>query len=498
MAARLTRLSVSTRLALWYGLSLLVLLGLFVVFLYTSIHWGLHADFEAQLRRDESYVVDAIQERSGVPALDEERVLTNVAIRTKGPSGAFVRLLSPEGELLYRSPNLDGMETLPAARFPDGASATVSRTWTSAPARTRYARIPGIDSSEIGWVEVTRLESSLHDELHRLRWLLAFGVVFGSGVAVAMGYHMSRRALRPVSEMITAARAMGRDPTGAATQDGPPVETRLPTEFGVRDELTELSETINGLLERLDVSIRRERRFRADAAHELMTPIAALRSELDVAARRPRDAAYYEASASTLEDHVDRLTRLVDGLLHLSRAEEHDVQEPEGCDVFSTIEEVCLRLESLASARGVTLRFRGQPGPKVAMDQVSLETVVENLIDNAVKYTPAGGSVTVGLTKRSDHVHLTVADTGVGLTGDEQARLFDRFFRSDRVRSIRGSGLGLSIAVAIVEAYAGSITATSQGPNEGTRVEVTLPRDRGAAMMRKVSDGRRSFEPDRN
>lgn len=461
------RLSISTRLTLWYGLSLLLLLSVFVIFLYTSFHVSLHHDFERQLQRDETRLQEAVRIAHGEPVLQEDEALHSVAIQTDGVAGAYVRLLSASGEVLYSSPNFGGHARFIPSPPDEVAPVVVGRTWQRTPARSRYAPLTDTRGQHVGWLEVTRLESALHDELHRLRWLLALGILLGAALAIGSGYGLARRALRPVAAITGAAQEIQADALGQ----------RIPEEFGVRDELTDLAETLNALLERLDASFERERRFRADAAHEMFTPISALQSEIDVALMRPRAPGYYQETLSTLRGHVRRLADLVEGLLLLSRAEAGDHAEGKQTDVSAVAQDLLRRFRAVADTRGVRLAGELSPGVHAAADPAHLEAVTDILLDNAIKYTPPDGTVTVSTCVEGSDAVLRVRDTGIGFSDAEASRLFDRFYRADaqQVQQSRGSGLGLSIAKAIVEVYGGEITSRSSGRDHGSTFEVHLP-----------------------
>ena len=461
------RLPISARLALWYGLSLLLLLSLFVIFLYTSFHVSLHRDFEEQLHRDEARLREAVRMEEGMPVLQASEALRSVAFMTDGAAGTYVRLLSRQGDLLYRSPNFEGHPRLALSIPGVVAAADITRTWQGVPARSRYAPLLDEQSNLAGWLEVTRLESTLHHELHRLRWLLALGILLGVAVAIGSGYGLARRALRPVATMTGAARKIQVEKLGQ----------RLPTDFGVRDELTDLAETLNALLARLDASFERERRFRANAAHEMFTPISAILSEIDVTLRKLREASYYEETLQTVRRHAQRLAGIVEALLKLSHAEAIGHIERKKVDASEVARGLLERFRASAEARSVQLPCDLASDVPAAVDPAHLEAVLENLLDNAIKYTPPGGTVTVSTYVEGRETVLRITDTGVGFTEEEAARLFDRFYRSvaHPVQQVRGSGLGLSIAKAVVDVYGGHITAQSPGRSLGSTFEVRLP-----------------------
>jgi signal transduction histidine kinase len=263
---------------------------------------------------------------------------------------------------------------------------------------------------------------------------------------------------------------------------------RLPADFGPPDELTELAETFNGLLARLEASVARERRFTANAAHELLTPLATLRSEAEVALRRERDAPTYREALQRLLLDVERMTATVRGLLELARAERLEKRTGDRLDLASLVSERVARLRPEAKAKGLTLDADVAPGTTVTAEAAPLAEIVDNLLWNAVKYTPPGGHVTVelahgasggapGSAGMSGEAVLRVRDTGIGFAPEEADHLFDRFYRSDdaAVQAEPGSGLGLAVARAIAEAYGGSVRAESAGPGQGATFEVRLP-----------------------
>ena len=480
-------LPISVRLALFYGLTLLLLLSGFAVFCYTGFHLALHRDFDRHLTHEQRELLPFVTVSSEGPSFDGLGGLTSVAYQTGGIYGTYVRLLTPSGEVRYRSPNFEGHVPLPVELDGSGretAEHSVSRDWEGLPARTRYvplyADAPGGSAVEVGalvgWLEVTGFEWSRHQELDRLGRTLVLGVLVSVLFALIGGWWLARRTLRPVASMTEAARRMG----GA---EGPgALAARLPSDFGPPDELTELAETFNGLLGRLEAAALRERRFTANAAHELLTPLATLRSEAEVALRREREAPAYRETIRNLLLDAERMTATVQGLLQLARAETIVKRAEDRLDLSALVSERTARARSAAQAKNVSLRADVEPGVVVSAEEAPLAEVVDNLVANAVKYTPAGGKVTVALRHGGRSAAgepaavLRVTDTGAGFEPGDAALLFDRFYRSDAaaVQAEPGSGLGLAIVQAIVEAYGGSVQATSEGPGRGATFEVHL------------------------
>ena len=464
------RLPISLRLTVWYGLSLLILLSVFVVFLYTSFHVTLHRDFSDQIDQAQRLLLPAIQAETETPTLVPSGAIRSVAFQTDGDHGTYVRLLSSDGQVFYRSPNFAEHKSFRPSLPAKPTAFSSNHTWEGAPARSQYTPVRNASGAVRGWLEVTRLESAIHRELHRLEWLLAVGIVLGVLVAIASGYGLARRALRPVAALTEATNQI-------RVTD---LERRLPADFGVRDELTDLADTFNAMLDRLQASFERERRFRADAAHEMFTPLSAVQSEIDVALHRPREASYYEQTLQTVRAHTRCMSAILDGLLRLSRAEAIEPSQASTVDLSVLARQRLDHFTPHAEARPLNLHCEADHETLVAAQAGDVETVLDNLLDNAVKYTASGGTVCVSVHTEEEEVILTVTDSGIGFDEAERGHLFDRFYRSDKpaVQQVHGNGLGLAIVRAIVEGYGGGIEAQSEGLDRGSTFRVRLPRIR--------------------
>ena len=459
---RLSHWSISTRLALWYGLSLLILLTVFVAVLYTSVHVGLHQGFEARLRADARSIRQHLQAHD---ALAGGRTRgTSLTHPGSIPAETLVRTIDAEGLVLESSIGAD-REVFAPQPPEERASALRAQTWQGRPAQTMYLPLAGT-GTEARWLEVTKVESALHRQLHRLRWWLVLGIVLASGLAVGVGYGLARKALRPVAVLTDAANDMKDRPTGT-----------LPTEFGTEDELSALADTFNDLVQRLRAMVARERRFRADAAHEMFTPLTAMQSEIDVTLRAERSTDTYRSTLETLREHTEELSAMLDRLMTLSRAEARDPgPAAASTDVASLVEERAGRLRSAAADRAITLDVAAADSAAAPIQADHLTLIVDHLLDNALKYTPDGGTVQVDVKSTDDAVVLKVSDIGIGFSPEAADRLFDRFHREPAAEdTASGGGLGLSIVQALVRSYRGSIEARSDGPGTGSTFEVKLP-----------------------
>jgi heavy metal sensor kinase len=299
--------------------------------------------------------------------------------------------------------------------------------------------------------------------LRRYRHLLLYSLPVALVVAALTAWGLGGVALSPLVHAADAAR----------TIDVRSLGTRLPVR-GTGDELDQLVAAFNGTLERLDMAVGEMRQFSAALAHELRTPLAILRGELELALRQCRDQP--QVFANQLEE-IDRLKRLIDQILTLARAESGQIaltMTPVNIGDLAT--SLVDQLQPVADARGLELSCERRGVVIVNGDAGWLQRLLINLLDNALKFTPEGGRVTLGVSREGRAARMTVSDTGVGMSPEDARRAFDRFFRADPARSstTEGAGLGLSLAQWIVQSHNGTITLESS-PGAGSTFTVTLP-----------------------
>jgi heavy metal sensor kinase len=310
-------------------------------------------------------------------------------------------------------------------------------------------------------------EEPIAESVKEIRFLL----VWSSPVLLVFigltGYWISSRSLRPVDEMTRAARSIG-----ALDLSG-----RLPAP-PARDELSRLAEAWNEMLERLDESFTRMQRFTADAAHELRTPLAALRTTAQLALRRPREAREYREALEQVVAISERMNQLAESLLAMARGE-HPCPSPvfARVDLASLVRGLAAEMQPLFAERKLELQV-DVPAAAVYFDADAegLRRLLAVLLDNALKYTQ-DGKVSVALRESEGGYALTVSDTGPGIPEEALDRIFDRFFRVDpsRDRQTGGHGLGLAIARQIARAHHGQLEASSV-EGEGSTFRLSLPK----------------------
>ena len=230
------------------------------------------------------------------------------------------------------------------------------------------------------------------------------------------------------------------------------------------------------MIARLEQSFAQVRQFTSDASHELKTPLAILMGELDVALRRPLTAEEYQATLASCLEEVERLTNVVQGLLEISRAESGQVTiERRPVSLSGLVGDICDDMLLMAESKRVGFTSDIAPEVKILGDKTRLHQAVLNIIENAVKYTPEGGSVRVELLAIDGRARLLVSDTGIGIPAEDLARIYDRFFRVDKARSknIQGTGLGLAIVKWVLDEHQATIDVVS-AEGSGTTFKITF------------------------
>jgi heavy metal sensor kinase len=432
--------SIRVRLTLWYAGALSAVLVLYAAGVFGFLRHALSADLDRGLYEDgelaEQMLVRTADGRIGWRGARDDDDHGYVF-------GRWLEVRSPEGELLYARPT----------DIPINVSARVS----SAP--HTLEGLPVV-------IRVARSEEPMRHELWELSLILGAGLPLAVAVAGAGGYLVARRALAPVGAMAERARTITADRLGE----------RLPIE-NEDDELGQLATVFNDTFGRLQASFEQLRRFTADASHELRTPLTAMRSVGEVGLREPRDAAVYREIIGSMLEETDRLSRLVDGLLTLSRAEAgHVPLKCESVDLSETARAVRSHLGVLAEEKRQSLTVSASVPVFAFADRAVIRQALVNLVDNAIKYTQVGGSIGIAVRDGQPGLTIEVTDTGPGIASEHRERVFDRFYRVDKARSrdSGGTGLGLAIARWGVEAHGGAIELESTD-GRGSTFRIRLP-----------------------
>ncbi len=461
--------SLRARLTLWYTGLLTVTLLLLGAVAYGLMVNSLARDVDTNLRRIAQVLsVQARREASSLfPATVDEVFRRFFGV---SPLDRYFQMLDLRGRRDPRLPH-SRAQSLPLSPLARANAARGLPTFETVEGLGEYpVRVlttPVIKADRvINLVQVgLSLQNAYETRRHFVR-MMALVLPIALLLAGSGGWLLAHRALARVAQMTSAAQRIGAEH----------LAERL-TETGAGDELDRLATTLNAMLTRLDDAFRQIRQFSADASHELQTPLTILKGELEVALRAPRSPDAYQQILQSALEEIDRIAALVDGLMLLARADAGVLRmDRQPVELHQLVHEVYGQTQVLADAKQLTFQLGPVEPAIIQGDDERLRRLLLNLADNAIKYTPAGGHVTLSLQHRGEWATLRVADTGSGLSSEEQVRIFQRFYRSDEARTqgAEGSGLGLCIARSIAEAHGGAIQLDSV-LGQGSTFTVCLP-----------------------
>jgi heavy metal sensor kinase len=461
--------SIRFRLAAWHAVLLTAVFALLGGLLYATVKAYLDETLlETQARRARQIAGTLL---ANAPRTGEDYVVREIkALYDPELSDRFIRVTRGDGSVLYVSgpPNDQSFDpsSVPAARAERAAEFTrLERLGDGRSVLIAAFRAATAQGSPY-LVEVGTSGEPVDRLARHILLLLTLGIPIVVAVAAAGGYLLARQALTPVEEIARKAEII--------TQHN--LSERLPV-ARTGDELERLSTALNLMITRLDEAFRNSKRFVADASHELRTPLTVIQGELENLAADPQLLAELRDRVGSTLEEVERLGKIVQKLFALSRLDAGEAQEEwVRLDVSALVAATSDQMLLLAEDRNIRVtRETGDP-VYVMGDRARLKQVVVNLIDNAVKYTPPGGTVRLRVRRDSTHGIIEVADTGVGIPPEAVPLVFERFFRVDRERSAGdgGAGLGLAIVKSICAAHGGRVDVESVA-GSGSRFSVTLP-----------------------
>ena len=448
----LIRLPIRIRLTLPFALAMAVVLAALGAFVYVRVSSTLLRSTDQNLLAQATEATLRLQ--NGRPLLDRDAI-----------SGAsFAEILDAGGAVVTAEP--PGLKPLFDIASVGNVLGNHSLLRTVAiSGRTGRWRLLAIPETTNGQTGVLVLGSSLRirdESLERLRHELLFSSPLALLLATLAGYLLAGAALRPVEAMRRKAGAI------SATTPG----NRLPVP-PARDEVSRLAETLNEMLERLEVAFEHERRFVADASHELRTPLALLRTELELALRKPRSHAELEEALRSAAEETERLVTLAADLLLIARSDQHAMPiNPEEVSAAQLLPEVATRFSARAGELERTIETDLDDDIVFEADPKRIEQALGNLVDNALVH--GSGTITLWARLVAGRAELHVTDRGPGFPADFADRAFDRFSRADEARPRSGSGLGLAIVQSIAVAHRGS-AGVSSPPTGGADVWISLP-----------------------
>lgn len=452
------------RLTIWYVLFLGIILLLFSIYVYWQTQRNMLAQADHALELTSAQMLLNLDQQGDRLTFAS---LINNPDALRGVDDKFVvYLVAPDGTLWEQ---IGGDEHAPPpTAIPAGFTSQLSdgEPWRILSRQVTIGQITGS-------VQVLQELETIKNALISLQQQIGLAIPLALVLAGVGGYFLSIRALNPINQITQTARAITAEDLNRRL-DYP----------GPADEIGRLAATFDEMLNRLQMAFERERRFTGDAAHELRTPLAALKGRIGVTLSQPRASDQYVSTLQSMEEQVDRLSRLSNDLLFMARLDQGEIKrEQESIKVVDFLGAVVDIIRPLAAAKSIRIIEIIPPHSTIVGDLDLLIRLFLNLLDNAVKYTPPQGEVRIEVTEQRQQVQIAISDSGPGIDETHLAHLFERFYRVEgsRVRRLGqngkgGVGLGLAIAREIARAHGGTITVQSE-VNHGSTFMVHLSKE---------------------
>jgi heavy metal sensor kinase len=457
-----SKLPIRWRLTVWYLLSFALILLLFAGFVYWQVQRSLLTQIDSALKLVATQALVNVDGDNG--RLTFQNLENSPDLNSRLKDNIVILLLSPQGDVWQELGFVEEVPQLP----PVAGLQTISNGDDSWRVYGEAISLPG---QAAGWLLVVQSLEPVKITLLALALQLLWALPLTLFLAGAGGYFLAGRALQPIDNITRTAQA-----THASG-----LSQRL-NHVGPADEVGRLAATFDAMLDRLEAAFTRERRFTGDAAHELRTPLAALKGRIGVTLSQSRQPQQYIKTLQEMEGQVDRLIRLSSDLLFMARLDQGQMaQQRERIHVKDFLGAVVDQIRPLANQKNITLSENIPTGLTLQGDMDLLIRLFLNLLDNAVKYTPENGRVSITAAKDQTNIRLIIADTGPGIAPEHLPHLFERFYRAESARSrleagLGGAGLGLAIAYEIARAHGGQLQVQSQ-LEKGTTFTVLLPQN---------------------
>jgi len=460
--SQLNLVPIRLRLTFWYVLLMALTFAIAGSYLVIRFQNSLTHSIDSALQIATSQSITAIEDEDGNLAFHEEDDGSDYTQQSTNPNFAM-RLLSLDGLVI---------DTLsPIENIADWGPVVSGYQTRSVPDDDEQWRIytqPILDSGQtrVGWIQAAQSLENVTDTLQDFRDQLLWVIPFVLLLASFGGYFLAGRTLRPIDRITrTAAEIEASDLSQRLDYQGPD------------DEIGRLAQTFDHMLERLNTAFERERRFTGDAAHELRTPLTVLKGQIEVTLSQSRSKNDYKITLQNLASQVERLIRLSNALLFLSRSDQNQLSsEPDQINLSELLNIVIEQMQPMAEENRLTIQSEISSEILFIGDTDHLIRLFLNLLDNAIKYTPAGGKVQVKTSIDKEAIQIVFHNDGPGIPVEHLPYLFDRFYRIDLDRSSEtgGTGLGLAIAREIVRLHGGYIEVNSQ-KGDGNKFTVHLP-----------------------
>ncbi len=454
------------RLTLWFGLILCAVLILSGIVLHVLLQRYLDNQIDNNLRINSARVHGTLNPQEIPQPLDYEVVHSKLPpIDEFASPGIYIQITDRSGNVVVKSNNL-GEQELPVdpaliSRGFEGTTA-IGTVAAGSGSRVRIMVSPLYLGEQVLLLEVAQSINHIDTTMAQVRWAILVSIFVALALATVSGSAIVREALSPVSKITRTAREV----------EASSALNRRVDYGGPQDEIGELASTFDHMIGHLERVFQSQKNFVADASHELRGPLTVIRGNLDLLKRKLSDAERSE-SLMAMEREAVRMARIVDDLLLLAEVESGELTKHQTVSLRVILQEEVERARALAGNRKIVVNK--QQTLSVRGDAQRLKQLLVNLVDNAIKYTPEKGTITLSLYRDREWAHLEVTDTGIGIAPEQLPYIFNRFYRVDKPRSrgSGGTGLGLAIVKGIAEQHGGKVTVTSE-PGRGSTFDVWL------------------------
>ena len=444
------RLTIKSKITLWYASFLLILLVVFSIILYFTISGLLYNSNEDLLRADADQVTSFLQFEGNVIRFDEPyKIIT---------TNTYFVIFDMNGNANLESEIMPELVNLPIESEQIRYITIDNIRWAV------YDKPLEFNGGTIGWIRVSRSMVDLMGTLNNLRLIIFISIPLYILFASLGGLFLANRALRPIDDITKTARKISK---GDLKQ-----RLNIPR---TEDEVGRLTITFNEMLDKLEAFIKKERQFTSDASHELRTPLAIISAQAEQSLSGSKGTKEYKDALKKILKESKKMSYVISQLLMLYRSGEGKYKlDFEVLDLNVIVEEIIKEYDNIALEKEIAIDFNAKGKIKIKGDQTLITRLMINLVDNAINYSNKNGKVAVSLMTENNFAVIKVEDNGTGITEEDIPFIFDRFYQADKARGGQGSGLGLSIVKWIVEAHKGDIKVESK-LNEGSKFIVKLP-----------------------
>ena len=463
--------SIKFRFTLWYLLVLAITLVFLCAGVYIVLFNTLYKSLDDSLEKN---VMDLVRDPGTYDAVsrgDVKQTPRDLVLMAYYSGDELVKLTGP-GRFTLDDESIKRIIRDKRVFFTiyseDGQDLRCFGTWMPPETAGAVPRVmPGDKENAPVILIMGRPTSPIDESLSKLLYVFMLAIPVCLVVAGGSGIFLARQILKPVEIITEAAREIEES------------DLNRRIDVKTKDELGRLAETLNQMIDRLEKAFKRQKEFTSDASHELRAPLAIIQAESTLALQKDRDADAYKQSLETVSQEVEHMAKIIDQLLMLARSDAgKDQLIFEEINLAEMLRDLTSDINVLCQDKGLSLQI--VTGEKVSIqgDKVNLRRLFLNVMDNAIRYTPHGGTISVSLSQQRQIALVTISDTGVGISREHIPHIFDRFYRVDKARSRTegGSGLGLAICKQIVEAHGGGLSVESK-IGEGSTFSIMLPLD---------------------